>query len=766
MHKAIKINGACLMDEKQIVKFIKGGQFSKLDFLYDERLLEENENYYGFLYFLLDKKGIDTSDILRMIEQKKGSLGFAYQYLGNVASKVFTDFNEYQISASFFRLATELEPQSSDAWWGLFQSARECKALLNSLNLDYANNEFSKIKNKLSHYYYIFFGGLDFTNDEWINFISIIKDDEVYDSKNSGSLLICGYYYLGEYESGITLIHDMEHVDIEILNKYYQDGFINQDYAISKLYDFELEKFLKEDYERIYQEYLNRDNNGKLNLTKLGLMQKAFRAKKYEDVVIHNARESEHDIVHKYDLEPRLYVALSQLYLNKEVDQDILKFIRENRHRIDDRNKTLSKIFEFKYLMLQLERSFSTRKKFDYPISVNESYQKLESYLEDSDLLNHYLYDELYHELESLSERWNDKYFDEKIISIQNEANGEEYAYDDFIEFCNLGIHKHHYSEVIEKVKEYHKKNTPTISTYNILGFCFQRQGFHVESYDFYKKSVDLMDHYGEYNNIIIGNYLASIERIKDDISFDQNHYDYWRDKFNISLLESFKWNHFISNRNGYLYKYSPFNLNTLDSLINKYFYLPKKSQLNDPIEMPVLQNIGKDELVDSEYRICSFSKNNNSMLMWSHYTQNHEGIMVEYQFVGDLPPKVGIGKVKYTNEGKRNKEQNKYIFNQFLLTKNKEWAYEEEIRLMSYKMDKVYYDKHEYPNPDRSKINAEVVSITLGYNFDESKIPLIVNFIKSVNEKKKSFENEVKLKKAIISESNIFGLEYIDIDI
>ncbi|HIH0844127.1 TPA: hypothetical protein ACYHS1_003644, partial [Vibrio cholerae] len=313
------------MDEKQIVKFIKGGQFSKLDFLYDERLLEENENYYGFLYFLLDKKGIDTSDILRMIEQKKGSLGFAYQYLGNVASKVFTDFNEYQISASFFRLATELEPQSSDAWWGLFQSARECKALLNSLNLDYANNEFSKIKNKLSHYYYIFFGGLDFTNDEWINFISIIKDDEVYDSKNSGSLLICGYYYLGEYESGITLIHDMEHVDIEILNKYYQDGFINQDYAISKLYDFELEKFLKEDYERIYQEYLNRDNNGKLNLTKLGLMQKAFRAKKYEDVVIHNARESEHDIVHKYDLEPRLYVALSQLYLNKEVDQDILK---------------------------------------------------------------------------------------------------------------------------------------------------------------------------------------------------------------------------------------------------------------------------------------------------------------------------------------------------------------------------------------------------------------------------------------------------------
>ncbi|NGZ65340.1 DUF2971 domain-containing protein, partial [Vibrio aestuarianus subsp. cardii] len=480
----------------------------------------------------------------------------------------------------------------------------------------------------------------------------------------------------------------------------------------------------------------------------------------------YNVEEAVECLFHKDYLEPKLYVALSQIYLNKNIDSGVLKFILENTNRKNDQSKSLYKIFEFKYLMLQLVRSFNARHKFDYPISLDGSYQKLESYLEEPDLLNHYLYDELYYDLESLAEHWDDKYFDEKIISIQNEANGEEYAYDDFIEFCNLGIHKDHYSEVIEKVKEYHKKNTPTISTYNILGVCFQRQGLHMESYNFYRKAAELMDKYEEYSNIIIGNYLTAMKRVQNDIHFDVKHYNDWREKFNSSLLESFKWDRFLSNRNSYLYKYSPFNLNTFDSLINRYFYLPEKYQLNDPIEMPILQNVGKNELVDSDYRICSFSKNNNSMLMWSHYTQNHEGIMVEYQFSGDFPPKVGIGKVKYTNDGKRNKEQNKYIFNQFLLTKNKEWAYEEEIRLMSYKMDKVYYDKHEYPNPDRSKINAEVVSITLGYNFDESKIPLIVNFIKSVNEKKKSFENKIKLKKAIISESNIFGLECIDIDI
>ncbi|NGZ65346.1 hypothetical protein G6Z96_20065, partial [Vibrio aestuarianus subsp. cardii] len=275
------------MDEKQIVKFIKGGQFSKLDFLYDEQLQEQNENYYGFLYFLLDKKGIDTSDVLRMIEQEKGSLGYAYEHLGYVASKIYSDFNEYHIPASFFRLATELEPQSSDAWWGLYQSTKDYKALLKSLNLDYANNKYSKIKWKLENKYFIFFEGSVLTKDEWIKLLSIVKDKEIYDPKISGSLLIFGYYYLGLYEDGIILINELEYVHIEILNKYYKDNLISYNYTISKLYDFELDKFLNDDHERLYQESLNRYNNGKLNLTKLGLIQRAFKAKKYDDVIFH-----------------------------------------------------------------------------------------------------------------------------------------------------------------------------------------------------------------------------------------------------------------------------------------------------------------------------------------------------------------------------------------------------------------------------------------------------------------------------------------------
>ncbi len=137
----------------------------------------------------------------------------------------------------------------------------------------------------------------------------------------------------------------------------------------------------------------------------------------------------------------------------------------------------------------------------------------------------------------------------------------------------------------------------------------------------------------------------------------------------NTLLVNSFQWDRFLSSGNGRLYKYSPFNLNTLDSLINQYFYLPQKNQLNDPIEMPAISGIGPDHLIDSDYRICSFSKNQNSMLMWSHYTENHQGIMVEYQFCSGIPNGFGIGRIKYTNGEKRKMDQDKYIFNQYLLT-------------------------------------------------------------------------------------------------
>lgn len=44
------------MDEKEIVRLIKNKEYSRLAFLKDERLLQENECYYGFYIFWLTHK--------------------------------------------------------------------------------------------------------------------------------------------------------------------------------------------------------------------------------------------------------------------------------------------------------------------------------------------------------------------------------------------------------------------------------------------------------------------------------------------------------------------------------------------------------------------------------------------------------------------------------------------------------------------------------------------------------------------------------------
>ena len=237
--------------------------------------------------------------------------------------------------------------------------------------------------------------------------------------------------------------------------------------------------------------------------------------------------------------------------------------------------------------------------------------------------------------------------------------------------------------------------------------------------------------------------------------------YNYWRNRLNLALVESFQWSRHLLHDNPRLFKYSPLNMNSLDSLVNQYFYLPEKQQLNDPIEMPSISDIGKEHFIDKDYRICSFSKNDNSMLMWSHYTGDHQGIMVEYEFGYGLPTGFGISEVKYTFGQKRQVEKDKFIFNQYLLTKNKEWEYEEEVRLISYQTSKVYYERYSFPNPDRSKINARVLGITLGCNFPLSKLDFIKKIIIELNKNRNEAEPKIYLRKAQISEEKLFTLEY-----
>jgi hypothetical protein len=750
------------MDEKQIIKLIKDGKFSELKFLSDKVSQQENENYYGFLYFLLDKKREDTGDVLKNIELKYESRALAYEYLGRIASKVYPQIGEEHVSLSFFRKSIELDKFNSSTWWGIYNKSRDSKAFLEYLKIDFDKGKFLIIKNNLINFDFYFSDINNYSKEDCKLIIKIIFDSNIRCEDECKKILIAAYYILERYDDGVNLIKNTDYVGIKSIQNYYNKNLIELDTAISKTYSFNPDELLKDDHERVYVECLKEAEKKKANPTKAVLIMKAFRASKFSDVIKYY-NEIPDDIFFKHDLESHLYYLISQLYLNDVVDERILNYVRKNEGNILDQNIGLLKAFYFKYYLHELENKFTKIEDVHHQIYNTSSYQQIEKLLEDKNLLSYYLYDDLCKDLESLVDKWNKSNFKFRLDAIL-ENKDSELSDDDFIELCSLWIENDNYDYVIDNITNFHNENPATITTFNLLGVCLERKGLFTEAFEEYKKSLNLMLEHKEYNYYIFSNYLTCAKKASVNISDEQ--YNELKNNLNISLVETFKWHTFTSENWRRLFKYSPFNLNTFDSLFNQYFYLPSKEQLNDPIELPKLKKIGPKHLIDSNYRICSFSNNEKAMLMWSHYTEEHQGIMVEYYFGGELPSGVGIEKVKYTNESKRNRESDKYIFNQFLLTKNEEWSYEEEVRLLSYQKDKVYYENYDYPNHDREKVNAKILSITLGCNFDESKKPLVVNFIRNVNDKRKDYDQKIKLRQAKILENNLFGLEYIDINI
>jgi hypothetical protein len=732
-----------------------------LIFLSDKKLQEDNEKYCGFFYFLLDKRKDDTSEILKKIISKYRDTSSAYEYLGRIASEVYPNIMEEHISLSFFWNSVKLNENNSDAWYGIYSKSRDFKAFMKSLRLDFNDNKFDSVKRKLKNFDFYQVGVNWCSKKDCREIVDIIFDENICCEKDCKRILISAYYTLERYDCGVKLIDDIDNVFIESIESYYNKNLISLDTAISKVYDFNIDKLLKNDHKKIYK--VISGNREKYKSTKNALIIRAFRASEFNDV-IQFYNELPDDRFSINSLDSKLYFLISKLYLNQNIDSKILGFFKSYTGSSSKELDGLLKAFEFKYNLYKLNEKLRDNINSTYPINNMSEYNQVKTISEDVDFLNHYLYDSFMSEFDLLLDEWERSYFKNRLNNLLSTNKDLNLSHDDFIELCNLWIRNNNYDEVIEKINLYHKKYPASISTYHLLGVCFQRKEMFSEAFLEYEKSIDLMFKFKNNDYIILNDYIVCARKVP--VCFSTERFEELRGKLNESLVEEFKWNTFTAENFNKLFKYSPFNINTLDSLINQYFYLPSKEQLNDPIELPKIDNIGTEHLIDSNYRICSFSNNKNSMLMWSHYTDNHQGIMVEYFFGGELPSGFGIDKVKYTNGSKRNREQDKYIFNQFLLTKNDEWSYEEEVRLLSYKRDKVYYEKYDYPNHDRKKINCHVLSVTLGCNFNESKKPLVINLIKKINETRGDYDDKIKLRQSVESKNNMFGLEYVYIDI
>ncbi|OAQ42322.1 hypothetical protein A5893_04215 [Pedobacter psychrophilus] len=101
--------------------------------------------------------------------------------------------------------------------------------------------------------------------------------------------------------------------------------------------------------------------------------------------------------------------------------------------------------------------------------------------------------------------------------------------------------------------------------------------------------------------------------------------------------------------------------------------------------------------------RICSFSLNNHSLLLWSHYANEHKGISIEYDFLDLEDVRTFIQPVIYRNQVHKIGIFDEYNTMQMIassLIKSEDWKYEQEWRLTIFKQKENFPQKLTITDP------------------------------------------------------------------
>ena len=217
-----------------------------------------------------------------------------------------------------------------------------------------------------------------------------------------------------------------------------------------------------------------------------------------------------------------------------------------------------------------------------------------------------------------------------------------------------------------------------------------------------------------------------------------------------------------IKNKNGEqidinphtLYSYVPFDKNTIDAIVQGYKYANEIFDFNDPTD-PTIKLIGDTEEMTEIFkniRIACFSTSPLNVLMYSHYTDKHKGICIEYDFSDFDTENTSLLEVKYKEElkidskiaqimMKSDNDINEEIsFLDLFRTKHLNWEYEKEYRVMTYDVDKIY---------------RPIKAIYLGKDFPKDNIELITKLIEGKG---------IPLYQVALHEYNVFRLEATEI--
>lgn len=188
------------------------------------------------------------------------------------------------------------------------------------------------------------------------------------------------------------------------------------------------------------------------------------------------------------------------------------------------------------------------------------------------------------------------------------------------------------------------------------------------------------------------------------------------------------------------IYKYHTININLLHSLRKGTNWYSKLHLLNDPFECFLMDNTKTDVFKNwiPTLSVCCFSKNNNNILMWSHYANDHKGVCLEFDVPDDDKDlKKDLIEVVYNNELtvidniKRDEKGHVKIRmdtdGKFLKTKFKHWEYEEELR-------KYIKCKEENKSGKEEYYIGNLTAIYFGKNTSNDDIGLVKHNSKHIN--------------------------------
>ncbi|MCJ8321799.1 MAG: DUF2971 domain-containing protein [Colwellia sp.] len=737
--------------DSQIKNNFKNKKFASLEYLSNEEAWVEDSNNLGLYFFLLDLKGKDTSEVFKKILDTNESHASSYRYLGDIACKLFNDIHERKVAAYYFKEALKHDDTDVHTLGKLFDLTGDSSYFLTAIKVNYKENRFKHVSHNLLTVYVGHLIEAKFDNADWQKLKEICLNENV---SHYEDVLLISCFYLEDFEYGISIMDKKEWISQDIVNLYLDKGSINSKYAFQKLNYLDRFNHLKGDAKRLYEEAKKEAKKENANPTKEVLIKYAFEAEEYNDVIYLVEEKIKEPRTRNITNEQKLYHILSSLYLGIDISEKYETAVnKQNFFRGSSCNPLYLAYLIFKNIKL-LEIYQNERDEL-YNIEHSSLYQEAEEYLSHDSLLKNHMHDSLVDMLKSLKDKWGLHLVNieiEKLKSID-----EPLSESDRTRLAGYFIETNRHDEAISLLTEL----KPSMSVTNMLGVCYEKQSEVDTALAHYKSAIDSMKCSGELNNVIISNYLSclnsSVHSIPESLCNE------YIDDFNNGIASYFKYNVLTPQNRKSLFKYYPFNQLTLDALVNGYFYLASSEQLNDPIELPY-DSLSADKtnlFLRPNFRLASFSNNENSMLMWSHYAENHTGLMVEYCFEGELPEGVGIERVSYSHTTKRYKEKEHYFFNQYMLIKNEDWSYEKEVRLFAYKRDKIYYEKASYPIKIGNKANVYIRSITVGYKFPESTIKLIQSIIAGLNNHRGHNLSKIELRRAKLSEKNFFELEY-----